>query len=131
MTGRHEARARLSTDDQRRVTAAAREFGVSGLGLTVWLLAQELDGLAVEDALQMVRLAHRCRQQPGWDPTVRQSEDVGPYTLCLVPPHVWDQAPMTLPPVPGIGTATVIMCDRPAVNPARHVIDIGTPDPEG
>lgn len=125
MNERREAWARLTADDQHRVAVAAAAMGVSGLTLTVWLLALELGGGTVEDSLHTAMLAHRCRLQPGWDPTVRVADGIGPHTVCAVPAVVWDGPPITLPPVPGIATATRIVTARPALDGERRVLDVG------
>lgn len=107
--GRQEARARLSPADQQRVSAQAARWGVSGIALTVWLLAQELDGLEVDVALAMCNLVHLAAGSAGHDPTVRQHPRFGRYTLVWCDDDVWPGGPMALPAVPGKTTATVFL----------------------
>lgn len=108
-SGRREVRARLSPADQQRVAGLAVRWGVSGLSLTVWLLAQEIDGIEVDVALAMANLVHLAVSSAGHDPTVRAHPRFGRHTIVWCDDDVWPGGPMALPAVPGKTTATVFL----------------------
>ena len=123
--GRREARAHLTVADQQRVAATAARYGMSGLGLTVWLLAQEVDGTPVDVALAMTNLVHLAVRSPGHRPEVRHDDRWGRFTVCHCTDDVWPGEPMVLPPVPGKPTATVFLPARPAAAGRSEIVELG------
>lgn len=115
-----QARVRITAADARRINQVADVIGWTGAALTVWCLAAETDGLPVDEAIQLILLAHRARHpdpQAGddWtvDPVLRSDRGV-PNREPFGP--AWVRAPRTyrtvtypgrgkslvIPPVPGV-----------------------------
>lgn len=120
---RREARASLSPADRQRVAALAAQFGWTGLALTAWLLANELDGIPAETMLEITERVHQLVALPSHSRRVLWHEGRS-YTVATVPHSpTGDNADVLLPPVPGKPTWTLVRCELPPLPGAGTGLD--------
>lgn len=116
---REEAAFHLEPADLRRAADIAGRYGWSGLSLTVWLLARQLDGIPPERMLSLVEVVHAMSSTPWHDATEYGWSDgtPGAYTVLHMPREWWQTVGVEMvmvPPIPGKATYTLIARDLAA-----------------